>query len=210
MKSGLPPLCAATAAITVVTALNREGRLPLSALAPTPQSFGSGRVWLVATSVFVADRPAAASIGGLFVVGLAVLALCGSRVLWLSAAFGHVGSAVTVYGAMALARAVHPDAFAVVDTLFDYGTSAVIAAWVGALAVRLWGRDPRLAVVLSVGSGLIGWLLRPDITVLDTEHLVAFALGAAIAGYGSSWVFRRRLKPATVSAPLSTSRHIQP
>jgi hypothetical protein len=210
MKSGLPPLGVATAAITVVTVLNREGRVPLSALAPTPQSFGAGRVWLVATSVFVADRPAAASVGGFLVVGLAVLALCGSRVLWLSAAFGHIGSAVAVYGAIALARATSPRAFVGVDTLLDYGTSAVIAAWIGAVAVRLWARDPRLAVALSVGSGLIGWLLHPDLTVLDTEHLVAFGLGVAIARYGSSWAFRRRLKPATVSAPLSTSRHIQP
>jgi hypothetical protein len=209
MKSGVLPLGAVTAGISTVTVLQRTGHVSAATLAPSLQSFWSGRVWLVASSVLVADRPAAPSIAGFVVVGLAVLALTGPRVMWVSAALGHVGSAVAVYGVIALVRAIDPHAFANVLSVVDFGTSAVIAAWLGAIAYRLWALDPRLSIGLLVGATLIGWLLRTDLTVLDTEHLVAVAVGVAVARYSSS-VFRTRWKPAAIRTPLSTRRHIQP
>jgi hypothetical protein len=208
MKSGVLPLGAVTAGISAVTALERTGHVSAATLAPSPQSFAAGRVWLVATSVLIADRPAAASVAGFLVVGLAALVLLGPKVLWLSAAIGHVGSALAVYGVIVLVRSLDPDAFAAVVSLVDFGTSAVIAAWLGAIAYRLWSRDPRLAVLLFVAALVVGWLLHPQLTALDAEHLVAAAAGVAIAAYSSG--FRTRRKPATVSTPASTRRHIQP
>jgi hypothetical protein len=208
MKGGVLPLGAVTAGISAATALQRTGHISAATLAPSPQSFAAGRVWLVATSVLVADRPAVASIAGFLVVGLAALALVGPKVLWFAAALGHVGSAVAMYCAIAVVRALDPHAFAAVVSLVDFGTSAVVAAWLGAIAYRLWSRDPRLSVFLCTAAILGGWLLHPQLTALDTEHLVAAAAGVAVARYSSG--FRTRRKPATVSAPASTSRHIQP
>jgi hypothetical protein len=208
MKSGVLPLGALTAAVSAVTALERTGHVSAATLAPSAQSFAAGRVWLVATSVLVADRPAAPSIAGFLVVGLATLALFGPKVVWLSAALGHIGSALAAYGAIALARALDPDAFASVFSLVDYGTSAVIAAWLGAIAYRLWSRDPRLSVLLCVAAVVVGWLLHPQLTALDTEHLVAALAGIAVAHYSSR--VRARRKPAAVSIAASTGRHMYP
>jgi hypothetical protein len=208
MKSDVLPLGAVTAGISAVTALERTGHVSAATLAPSPQSFAAGRVWLVATSVLIADRPAAASIAGFLVVGLATLALLGPKVAWLSAALGHVGSALAAYGAIMLVRAIDPDAFAAVYSLVDYGTSAVIAAWLGAIAYRLWARDPRLSVLLCAAAVLVGWLLHPQLTALDAEHLVAALTGVAVARYSSVFFTRRR--PAALSTPASTSLDSQP
>lgn len=214
MKGGYVPLGVTTGAISAVTVLQRTGRVPLAALAPSPGAFGAGRVWLVATSFLVADRPAVPSIVGVAVVGVAALVLCGPRVVWLSAACGHVGSALAVYAGIALVRVVDPGALERLISVVDYGTSAIIAAWIGVVAYRLWRRDRRLSIGLVTVSSSIGALLRPDLTLLDLEHAVALGVGVATAHYAPRFdyraVFRTRRKPATVSAPLSTRRHIQP
>jgi hypothetical protein len=181
VKSGVLTLGVATAGISTATALQRTGHVSAATLAPSLQSFWSGRVWLVATSALVADRPAVPSIAGFVVVGLAALAVARPRVVWLSAALGHVGSALAVYGGIELVRATDPNAFASVLATVDYGTSAVIAAWLGAIAYRLWSRDPRLSIGLCVAATLVGWALHASLTVLDSEHLVAFGIGLAVA-----------------------------
>jgi hypothetical protein len=58
----------------------------------------------------------------------------------------------------------------------------VIAAWIGLVALGLWRRGASTAAVgVCVLSGLVGWLFRPEVGVLDTEHLVALGLGIALA-----------------------------
>ena len=169
-----------TGAISVATAANRIGALPVRLVAGSPQAFQSGRFWLLGTSVLVADRPAVASIAGFAVVGLAAIALCGARVAWIAGVSGHVLSAALVYAAIVLARLDDPTAFHSVFSVADYGTSAVIAAWIGAVAYRLWARDARLlAVSLCAAAGLIGWLFKGALSVLDVEHAVALACGVA-------------------------------
>lgn len=164
-------------------------------LAASPAAFGEGRVWLLATSAFLADRPAAASILGLLVVGLAAVRLCGIRVTWLAAATGHVVSALVVYAVVELARLAAPAAFASVVNVPDYGTSAVIAAWIGAIACLLWRRGRRgFAVALVVASALVGWYCEGTLTFLDTEHAVALALGVAAVRYGSAAAPKRLLE----------------
>ncbi len=177
---------AMTGATAVVTIANRLGELPLSTLSATPQSIGEGRVWLLASSALLADRPAIASLLGFWIVGFAVLLVCSARVAAGAAVGGHVFSALGVYGVIGLARVADPHAFASVVHAADYGLSAIIAAWLGAIARVLWSRHPdrvaRLLVVLgSLGCAGIGLLLRPDVTFLDTEHVFAYGVGVALA-----------------------------
>jgi hypothetical protein len=170
---------AATGLISAGTVLTRLNQLPLRELAATPASISDGRVWLLVTSALVADRPAFASIAGFLVVGLATVRLCGGHVAWIAATAGHVVSAATVYVAIGLVRLAFPHAYEHALNLPDYGTSAIIAAWIGAIATALWLRRRRAgAIALVVVSALLGWVGKGSLTVLDTEHAVAFALGA--------------------------------
>jgi hypothetical protein len=176
----------ATAVATGVTGANRLGELPLSSLASTPDAVADGRLWLLLTSALIADRPAVPSLLGFWIVGVAALLLCSARIVAGAATLGHVCSALAVYGLIALVRVADPHAFASVMQLGDYGLSAIIGAWLGVIARVLWGRHRgRLAHVAVVAGSLgcagIGIALRPDLTFLDTEHLVAFAIGLAVA-----------------------------
>jgi len=184
MTRGGASVLAATGLISAGTALTRLGQLPLRELAATPASVSDGRVWLLVTSALVADKPAFASISGFLVVGLAAVWLCGPRVAWIAAAAGHVASAAAVYTAIGLVRLAFPTAYEQVLYLGDYGTSAIIAAWIGAIATVLWLRGRRAgAVGLVVVSALVGWLCKGSLTVLDTEHAVALAIGVAAVAY---------------------------
>ena len=180
MSRGSVSVVAVGSAISVVTALSRAGELPLRSLAASPAEFADGRIWLLATSALVADRPAAASIGGFLVVGLVTTRLCSARVAWTTAVTGHTISAVTVYLALGLVRVADPRAYGGDIRLPDYGTSAVVAAWIGAIARVLWRRrHPAAAVGLVVVAAFVGWLCKGTLTVIDTEHAVALAIGAA-------------------------------
>jgi hypothetical protein len=179
-------LCAVTAAIAVTTFWGRVAGLQVRDLAASPAAVAQGRVWLLFSSVLIADRPAAASLIGFMVVGLATLAVCGARALLVAGVAGHVLSAIVVYLAIALIRVFAPAALRQVVTLADYGTSAVIAAWIGAVAHRWWSAHKHVGrrfgvLALCAAAGLIGWLLSPDLTVLDSEHAVALGIGVATA-----------------------------
>lgn len=166
--------------ISVFTVLSRLDVLPARTLASTPESLHDGRLWLLASSALVADRPTLASIIGFLVVGLAALTLCGGRTVLLIAALGHICSAVVVYAAIDLAQSVDPSAFESIAHYPDYGTSAIIAAWIGAIAYQLWSREKRTAaVVLPVVAALVGWFFQGTLNVLDVEHGVALACGIA-------------------------------
>jgi len=176
----------ATAVAAGVTGMNRLGELSLSSIASSPQGVGEGKVWLVLSSALIADRPAIPSLVGFWVVSVAVLLLCSVRLAVSAAAFGHVLSALGIYGLIGLVRVVEPHAFASLLQLADYGLSAIIAAWLGALARVLWARYPSRAghagiALGSVACAAIGVAFRPDLTLLDSEHLLAFAVGIAVA-----------------------------
>jgi hypothetical protein len=181
---------AVAAAVSVVTVLNRLGVVSLRDLASTPQGVADGREWQLVTSAFVADRPAVPSVVGFTIVGLAALVLAGARILWTAAAAGHILATVVVYGAL--------DAAGVTVTRPDYGTSAIIAAWIGVVACCLWKRGAGLAALgLCLVSALVGWLLRPDLDILDTEHAVALAVGIGVA------VWLPRLRPMQLRVLLA-------
>jgi hypothetical protein len=182
MNRSATALAGLTGTTTAATIANRLGTLDVRTLASSPQAFADGRVWLLLTSAILADRPAAASILGFFVVGLAALAICGSRILWLSALLGHVGSAVVVYLGIGLIRDVAHGAYQGAVAYPDYGTSAIIAAWIGAIAFVAWRNGlRRSAVAFVLVAAAVGWLCKSDLTILDTEHAFAFAFGAATA-----------------------------
>jgi hypothetical protein len=98
---------------------------------------------------------------------------------------GHVLSTLAVYGSIVLARLAVPTAFASVLNLPDYGLSAFIAAWIGAIARILWKRSPSrrgqvLVVLGSLGCAGIGLAFSPDVDFIDSEHLLAYAIGFAL------------------------------
>lgn len=179
---------AVASAVSAVTVLNRLGFVSLRTLASTPHGVANGREWQLLTSAFVADRPAVPSVVGFTIVGIAAVALAGARVLWTAAIAGHLLSTVVVYSVL--------DVAGVTVTRPDYGTSAIIAAWIGVIAFSLWRRGAGFtAVGLCVVAALVGWLLRPGLDVLDTEHAVAFAIGISAA----AWV--PRLRPVQLRVP---------
>src|SRR5439155_18670233 len=123
-------------------------------------------------------------------------------------ATGHVLSTLGVYALIGAARLVEPNAFASVVNVADFGFSAMIAAWIGAIASVYWQRWPtcraRLLVVAGCLASLgIGLACRPDVTILDSEHLLAFAVGVALADPR----LRRRLAlPSRLLAAVTATR----
>ena len=184
MRRSALTLTCATGAISVVTAANRLGAFDVRTFASSPQQLADGRVWLLLTSAALADKPAVASILGFLVVGLVALAVCGSRVVWVSALLGHVGATLTVYLGVGLIRDLSSGAYQGAVTYPDYGTSAIIAAWIGAVAFVAWRRRLRgAAVALVLVAAAIGWLCKNELTILDTEHAFALLFGAASARF---------------------------
>ncbi len=213
MRLGLPlanraaGICAATAVAGGVTVANRSGAIGLRSLAASPREIAEGKVWLLVTSGMIADRPWLASLLGFAIVGFAALSVASARVVVLAALAGHVLATLLVYGFLGLARVVHGGAFHAVVNQSDVGLSAIIAAWIGVVAQALWRRHrSRRAHVLialgCVGCALIGFAFRPNVTVLDTEHIVAFWLGVLIA----SWAPWAGEGIAHVAARASRSR----
>jgi hypothetical protein len=203
---------AATAVATLVTAANRLGDLSLWTLASSPDSVKDGKVWSLVTSGLLADRPAVPSLVGFWLVAFVVLLVCPVRVVAATALAGHIVSSLGVYAAIGAVGLVDPRAFSSVAQLADYGLSAIIAAWLGAIARVFWVRNPlpvpRAFVVLgSVGCAAVGFALRPDVTVLDSEHLLAYCIGVALAdGAVRARLTRptRRLAAATASLVLAS------
>jgi hypothetical protein len=192
----------AVAAVSAVTGAVLLGAVTIGALAGMPRDVAAGKVWLPFTSALVADRPVALSLVAFALFAFAALAVCGARVVAVSAAVGHVGSTLVVYLALAAVRAVDPGAFENAVTHRDYGVSAMIAAWLGAIVLVQWRRRPSRRVLLVAFVGVcaaVGWFADSQRTPLDADHVVAFAFGAAIAA-------RSVLHAHEVQAPGRRSR----
>jgi len=179
-------ICGVAAGAGGVTAANRAGWVRLSDLAASPKAIADGRLWLLLTSGVVADRPWLPSLLGFALVGFVALSLAGARVVVLAALAGHVLATLLVYGFLGAAATVDRGAFAHLVDQPDIGLSAIIAAWIGVVSCVVWRRfRSQRAHLLNalgcVGCALIGFAFRPDVNVLDSEHLVAFALGVAVA-----------------------------
>lgn len=163
------------------TAADQLGVVPLASLAATPRAVGEGKVWLLLTSAVLADTPWLPSLLGFAVVLVGVLCVLPVRQVIVAAVAGQFLSTAVVYGAIGAARLVDGQAFSSVLGVQDYGLSAMIAAWIGAVAGVAWGRQSPLRVVAGCLACLgVGLACRPTLTFLDSEHVVAFAIGIAV------------------------------
>jgi membrane associated rhomboid family serine protease len=177
------------AGVTGLTLAQRAGAFAVSAVAASPEGVSDGRLWSVLTSAPVAQTPVWLSLLSFAALAVGVSRACGSKVLWLSAVIGHAGSTLLIYLAIGLFALVDQHLVTNLLNEQDYGVSAIFSAWLGAIAARCWMRRrgawmEKLTLALScLGVALVAWLVRgePTPSVLDSEHLVAFVIGAAIA-----------------------------
>jgi Rhomboid family len=173
--------------VSSLTVAQRERLIPLSALASSPHAVAEARLWSLVTSALLVSSPLFWSLLSFALFGALTLRFCGSRVLLVSAFAGHIASTLVVYALLALARTFDPRAFETLLKAPDYGVSAVSAAWLGAMATVSWGARNRtlrgkIATALAVvGVALFGLILRRHVGFLDLEHVVAFAIGVAVA-----------------------------
>ncbi len=128
---------------------------------------------------------------------------------WLSAFFGQVIATLLVYVLVIVpVRIVVPGAFDSVVAAPDYGVSAISAAWLGSVATVAWRRRGRsragkLSIALScLAVGVFAYSERPDLSILSSEHLVAFILGIGVAV--PAW--RSRTLSATWRWPVAAIR----
>jgi hypothetical protein len=180
-------VAAAVASVGAVTAAARLGAVRMSALVGTPSEVADGKVWLPLTGALVADRPVALSLAAFALFAFATLAVCRVRVLVAAAVLGHLGATLLVYLGLAAVRAADPEAFENAVTHQDYGVSAMLAAWLGAIVFVAWRRRhdarERLAIVGFVAlCTAVGWIADSRRTALDADHVVAFAIGIGVAG----------------------------
>jgi hypothetical protein len=193
------PLAILLLGITALTLAQQAGVFSLSAIAASPEQIGDGDLWLVVSSGLVAQTPIALSLLSFGVAAILVQVLCGARTLWLSAAIGHSASTIVVYLMIAPVALADRDIVGKLLTQQDYGVSAIFAAWLGVVAARIWLRpgagwpDQLGAIVLCLGAVAVAWLVRgePAPSVLDTEHLIAFAVGWSLAAART----RERVEP---------------
>jgi hypothetical protein len=148
---------------------------------------------------------------------LAVLLVCGWRVLWLAGILGHVGSALGTYAALALIALVEPEWGAHMLQAADYGVSAFVAGGLGALTVGGWCRRSEWPLT-RLWPGLMvacaGSMVLMTLHVLDPfwfEHIPAFVIGAGVGfvvgGRAPTGERRRRLGgPGWFRSPSSPSR----
>jgi hypothetical protein len=156
------------------------------ALAASARDVLRGQVWRLLTSGLIAERPVAASVVSFGLLASLTLVLCGRRTLWLSALAGNVGSALLAYLAIGAIRLAEPGSMAAEWRARDFGVSAISAAWLGAISATGWrarrSATARGAIASScLGIGIFAYILHPGITLLASEHVTAFAIGALVA-----------------------------
>ena len=193
--SGLGLVCV----VTGITVAVRAHELPSTPFVASATKIASGQVWVLAASALIVDRPVLIGLAVLGLLAVATLRLCGVRTFWLAAAVGHAGSTLLVYAIIGSTQLADPEAFASAAVRPDFGVSAIQGAWVGAITATAWNRagtDQRDRGLVAAGVGAVaavGWWLHPDPSILTTEHLFAFLIGAGI-------VSRRRLAGAARTA----------
>ncbi|HLY93671.1 MAG TPA: hypothetical protein VKP14_02390 [Gaiellaceae bacterium] len=180
----------------------------VSALAASPDRVREGKLWFLVSSAVLVDRPVALSLLSFTALAVSALILCGTRTFWWSAFLGQVLATMLVYAFIGVARWFVVGAFDSSVASPDYGVSTVCAAWLGSIAALMWRRRGRSALgKLSIASscvavGLFAYSVRPDVSVLSSEHLVAFALGVGAAIPG----LMRRLFDLMLRGPIEMVR----
>lgn len=175
--------------VAALTLAIRAHNLPLAIFSVTGAKIAAGEIWLLPASALVADRPVYVGLVVFGLLGFAALRICGTRVFWVAAVVGHIGSTVAVYAIIGASRLTDPDVFTSAFAKQDFGVSAIQGAWVGAIAAMAWrwaGADPRARIVVASGvcafAG-VGWWLHPDPSILTSEHLFAFLIGCGLVSW---------------------------
>jgi hypothetical protein len=167
-------------------------------VALTPSRLEQGRIWLLFTSGFVIAGPAVPQILALASLGACLNHFGGSLLFWRSALAGHILSTLLTYAGVGLLSLTDAGIATGLLDQPDYGISAVWAGALGAAAAGPFGglsghgRKPwpsyAAVVVIVVISAFSRGLALP-------EHVLAFALGAAVM-WGSGRATRtRRVRP---------------
>jgi hypothetical protein len=178
---------AAVAGIAVAQGLH-DG--PSSAeLAASPARVAAGELWPLVTSAFVIAGSPVVQLAATAVLLGAVVRLHGAGLFWQTAAAGHLGATLVTYAGVGILWLVsRADVDAVVDAP-DYGISAIWSAALGALAVCAAAAPRWRRATLAASAVCVLILLAPTPfggDLAGVEHVVAFALGAAVT--------RRRLR----------------
>ena len=189
---------------TTLTLAHTEKLVPTSTVAASPARIAHGHLWLLVTSGLLVQRPIVLSLVSFVLLAVLVVAVCGTKVMWLGAIIGHVLSTVITYGVIAAVRLVDHTAYSALQHAPDYGVSAIAAAWLGSIARTAWARrgsSPRgkAAVVLACAAvALFAWLVERHVqrhlTFLDSEHGFAFIIGVLIVR--NPWSLRLHVRPA--------------
>ncbi|HST17372.1 MAG TPA: hypothetical protein VLK36_06860 [Gaiellaceae bacterium] len=191
--------------VTALTLVIRAHDLSLAIFAATAAKIAAGDVWLLPASALVVDRPVYVGLVTFGLLGFATLRICGTRVFWVVAVAGHIGSTLAIYAIIGASRLTDPDAFTSALARQDFGVSAMQGAWVGAIAATAWGRagaDARARASVTAGvCALAGvaWWLHPDPSILTTEHLIAFVVGWGVVSWWAAST--RRVESGAVMSP---------
>jgi hypothetical protein len=193
--------------VAAMTFAVRAHDLPLAPFAASAARIAAGEIWLLPASALVVDRPIYAGLFAFGLLGFAALRICGTRVFWVVAVVGHVGSTLAVYAIIGASRLTDPDVFTSAVVKQDFGVSAMQGAWVGAIAATVWrwaGADHRARAIVASGVcalGGVAWWLHPDPSVLTTEHLFAFFIGCGVVSWRRMAASTRTLMAGLVSSP---------
>jgi hypothetical protein len=208
--SGLGLVCI----VTGITFATRAHELPLTPFVASATKIASGQLWVLPASALVVDRPVLIGLAVFAVLAVATLRICGARTFWLTAAVGHAGSTLLVYGIIGSTQLADLGAFASAAARPDFGVSAIQGAWVGAITATAWiraGTDYRDRSLVAAGVCAIagvGWWLHPDPSILTTEHLFAFFIGCVIVSWRPLAGFARTVaNPGLVRKRRNRAQH---
>jgi hypothetical protein len=179
------------AAVVVISLVSRARPGWVASLAASPDRVREGKLWFLVSSGMLVDHPVWISLVFFVALAMVVLLLCGVRTFWWTAFLGQVAATVLVYASIGAVRWFVPAAFESVVVSPDFGVSTISAAWLGASAAVGWrGRGQsvigRFSIAVScVAVGVFAYSVRPELGVLSSEHVVAFALGITGASLAS-------------------------
>lgn len=196
-------VCWLAAGALLTVSRQREGWPHVSALASTASGVAHGRVWTLLTSGLLVGRYPFAELAGCALTVLVALWLLDGLGFWVVALASHVGSALLVYAGIGVVWIVAAGAASDLAAELDYGISAIWFGALGAIAVVLHRRGFRRAAVLvaaaAVSAGVA--LVAVSDELPSAEHLVALAIGAAVARSLPATPLRTRRLPPQADAP---------
>jgi hypothetical protein len=160
----------------------------VSVLASSPILLWQGQWWRLLTSGLVVNGPPVPQLAAIGALGTLVIYFGGSWLFWRVAVAGHLVGTLVAYAWFGMFWLAGRAVDAKFLTNPDYGVSLVWSAGLGAFAAWAWmgpKATPRRPwrpwwVMLALVVMFIVTLYSDDMAAL--QHMVAFAVGAAIIG----------------------------